>query len=183
MQIRKELIAEFLTAIGEDPKRGGLKETPTRFVRAWKHWTSGYDQDPKDILKEFKDGTENYDEMILVKNIPVYSHCEHHLTPFFGVAHIGYVPYLKIVGLSKLPRLVNIFARRLQIQERLTSQIANALVEHIRPIGVGVVLECRHLCMESRGIQQQGATTITSSIRGAIKNDSAARKEFLDLIK
>lgn len=173
----------LLEYIGEDPQRGGLLETPKRFLKAWDHHTSGYGQDPAEILKVFKDGAEKCDEMVLIRNIPVYSHCEHHLAPFFGVAHVGYIPKGGIVGLSKLSRLVDVFARRLQVQERLTNQIADALVKHLAPLGVAVVIECRHLCMESRGIQQQGSSTITSAMRGAIREDSKARAEVMALIK
>ena len=143
-----------------------------------KEYSSGYGKDPAEILKVFDDGAEKVDEMVLVKSIPVYSHCEHHLAPFFGVAHVGYIPNGKIVGLSKLSRLVDVFAKRLQVQERLTNQIADALEEHLQPLGVGVVIECRHMCMESRGIQRQGATTVTSAMRGALRNDVAARAEI-----
>ncbi len=167
--------------IGEDLKREGLLETPDRVTKAWKHWTSGYAQDPAAILKVFKDGAENYDEMVVVKDIPFYSHCEHHLAPFFGVATIGYIPDGNIVGLSKLSRLLNLYARRLQVQERLTAQVAGALEEHLTPLGVGVVLKARHMCIESRGVAQRGTITVTSALSGAIKNDSKARVEFLAL--
>jgi GTP cyclohydrolase I len=179
----EDICIRLLEHIGEDPFRGGLQETPERFLRAWKHYTKGYDQDPAELLKVFEDGAENVDEMVLVRGIPVYSHCEHHLAPFFGVAHIGYIPSGKIVGLSKLSRLADVFARRLQVQERLTNEIADTLVKHLQPIGVGVVLECRHLCMESRGIQQQGHMTITSAMRGALREKPEARAEFMRLIR
>lgn len=149
----------FLAHLGEDPLRQGLLETPSRADKAWRHWTSGYGLDPANILKVFDDGAEHYDELIVVQGIPVYSHCEHHLAPFFGTATIGYAPDGKIVGLSKLTRLVECFARRLQVQERLTVQIAEALMTHLRPRSVGIVLKCRHLCMESRGIQAVGEET------------------------
>ena len=173
----------LLQYIGEDPFRGGLLETPGRFIKAWDQYTSGYGQNPRDILKVFKDGAEAYDEMVLVKGIPVYSHCEHHLAPFFGVAHIAYIPDGRIVGLSKLSRLVDCYARRLQVQERMTNQIADAIEDHLQPQGVAVVIECRHLCMESRGIQRQGTCTITSAMRGAFREKPEARSEFLGLIK
>jgi len=178
----EDIPIRLLQYLGEDPTRGGLKETPKRFLKAWDHYSSGYDQKPEDILKVFEDGAESYDEMVLVKDIPVYSHCEHHLAPFFGVAHVGYIPDGRIVGLSKLSRLVDIYARRLQVQERLTSQIANALEEHLKPLGVAVVVECRHLCMESRGIQRQGSATVTSAMRGAMREAHEARAEFLTLL-
>lgn len=130
------------------------------------------------MLKAFDDGAENYDEMVVVKDIPFYSMCEHHLAPFFGTARIGYVPSGKVVGLSKLPRLLDVFARRLQVQERITTQVADALMEHLQPRGVGVILTARHLCMESRGVCKQGAATVTSALRGVFK-DAAVRAEFL----
>ena len=169
--------------IGEDAQRGGLLETPNRVVKAWGHWAGGYTMDPKEVLKTFEDGAENYNQIILVKDIPVYSHCEHHLAPFFGVAHVAYIPDGKIVGLSKLSRVVDIFARRLQVQERLTSQVAEALQEALNPKAVGVVIECRHMCMESRGIQRQGASTVTSSMKGLFEWDRSAKEELMNLIR
>lgn len=164
-------------------KRKGLEGTPLRFALAWSFWLSGYKDSPKDVLTTFEDGAEKYDQMIVQRDIPVYSLCEHHLAPFFGVAHIAYIPDGKIVGLSKLSRLTDIYARRLQVQERLTSQIADALHVHLTPKGVGVVLRCRHLCMESRGIQRMGTTTTTSAMRGVMLDDTAARAEFLGLLR
>jgi len=164
-----------------DELRGGLQETPRRVAAAWDFWTSGYGKDPADVLKVFEDGAENYDEMIVVRDIPVYSHCEHHMAAIFGTATVAYIPDGRIVGLSKLSRLVDIFARRLQVQERMTTQIADALDTNLRPIGVGVVLKCRHMCMESRGIQKQGHVTITSALRGVLSEDRAARAEFMAL--
>lgn len=174
---------EFLNVIDPEPDREGLVETPQRMAKAWEHYTSGYNQDPAAVLKVFEDGAEGYDEMVLVKDIPVYSHCEHHLAPFFGVAHIAYIPSRKIVGLSKLSRVTDIYARRLQVQERLTNQIAEALWVNLQPRGVAVVVQCRHFCMESRGIQKQGSSTITSSMRGVFMENLTTRTEFLDLIK
>ncbi len=176
-------IRRILQCVGEDPAREGLEETPSRVAEAWRSWTAGYGQHPKDILKTFKDGSDSYDEMVVVKDIPFYSHCEHHMAPFFGTATIGYIPDGKIVGLSKLSRLLDIYARRLQVQERLTSQVAKALQENLNPLGCGVVIKARHLCMESRGICQQGHHTITSALTGALKTDASARSEFLSLIK
>lgn len=173
----------LLEYIGENPDRGGLQETPKRFLKAWDVWSSGYGVEPKEILKVFKDGAEKCDELVLVRDIPVYSHCEHHLAPFFGVAHVAYIPNGSIVGLSKLSRLVDVFARRLQVQERLTNEIADALTEALAPLGVAVVVECRHLCMESRGIQRQGSATITSAMRGAFKEKPETRAEFFGLVK
>lgn len=173
----------LLEFIGENPKRGGLRETPARFLKAWQEWTAGYGQDPKAVLKEFEDGGEKYDEMIVVSGTPVFSHCEHHMAAIFGCAHVGYIPNGKVVGLSKIPRLIEVFARRLQVQERLTVQIADALQEHLKPKGVGVILQCRHLCLESRGIQKMGTITTTSSLRGRIKEDPQTRAEFLSFTR
>src|SRR5471030_1687783 len=165
----RRLIASF----GEDPDRPGLLETPSRVSKAWKHWTSGYGQDPVELLKAFEDGAEQYNELIVVRGIPVYSHCEHHLAPFFGKATIGYVPNGKIVCFSK----------RLQVQELMTMQIANALMEVLEPKSVGVVVRCRHLCMESRGIRTPGEETITSAMLGEMQPNLALRTEFLALAR
>ncbi len=173
----------FLRSVGEDPNRPGLLETPHRVSKAWKHWTSGYDQNPAEVLKTFEDGAEEYNELIVVRSIPVYSHCEHHLAPFFGKATVGYMPNGKIVGLSKLTRLVDCFAKRLQVQERLTIQVANALMESLQPKAVGVVIRCRHLCMESRGIKTAGEETVTSAMLGELQPNLAMRTEFLDLAR
>ena len=171
----------LLTSLGEDPDRPGLLETPARVTKAWRQWTSGYGQDPLDVLKVFEDGAEQYNELIIVRGIPIYSHCEHHLAPFFGTAAIGYVPNGKIVGLSKLTRLADIFSRRLQVQERMTIQIADALMAVLAPKAVGVVVTCRHLCMESRGIRARGEETITSALLGELQPNLALRTEFLSL--
>lgn len=173
----------FLKSLGEDPDRPGLVETPARVTKAWKHWSSGYGQNPADVLKAFEDGAEEYNELIVVRNIPVYSHCEHHLAPFFGKATVGYMPDGKIVGLSKLTRLVECFAKRLQVQERLTIQVANALMENLQPKAVGVVIRCRHLCMESRGIKTAGEETVTSAMLGELQPNLAMRTEFLHLAR
>ena len=168
----------LLISLGEDPDRAGLVETPSRVAKAWKHWTSGYRKEPAECLKVFEDGAQEYNELIVVRGIPVYSHCEHHLAPFFGSATIGYVPKGKIVGLSKLTHLVDCFAHRLQVQERLTIQIANALMTHLEPQAAGVVIRCRHLCIESRGIRTQGEETVTSSMLGTLQTNPALRAEF-----
>jgi GTP cyclohydrolase I len=173
----------LLESLGEDPTRAGLAETPHRVAKAWQHWTSGYHQDPVELLKAFEDGAEEYNELIVVRNIPVYSHCEHHLAPFFGKATIGYLPNGKIVGLSKLTRLVDCFAKRLQVQERMTVQIANTLMEVLEPKAVGVVVKCRHMCMESRGIRTPGEETITSAMLGELQPNLALRTEFLALAR
>src|SRR3569833_3111532 len=149
----------LLASRGEDPDRPGLAETPARVSRAWKLWTSGFAQDPAEVLKVFEDGAEEYNELIVVRGIPVYSHCEHHLAPFFGTAIVGYVPNGKLVGLPTLTRLVDCFSKRLQVQERMTSQIANALMTHLEPKAVGVVIRCRHLCGGGRGGRAPGGGT------------------------
>lgn len=166
---------------GEDADREGLLETPDRVTRAWEFWTSGYEMDPISILKTFVDGAEGVDEMVVIKDLPFYSHCEHHLSPFFGTATIGYLPDKRIVGLSKLGRLLQIYSRRLQVQERLTCQIADAINETLKPLGCGVIIRARHLCMESRGICQQGHYTVTSALRGIFKTEDSARSEFLGM--
>jgi GTP cyclohydrolase I len=171
----------LLQYIGEDPARGGLLETPTRMAKSWKFWCSGYGREAKDIIKTFDDGAEEYDEMIHVKDIPFYSQCEHHLAPFFGTVTFAYVPDKRIVGLSKMSRLVDVFARRLQVQERLTTQIINAFDEVMHPLGSAITIKARHLCMESRGICQQGSVTTTSALRGVIREQPAARSEFFSL--
>jgi GTP cyclohydrolase I len=182
---KDDIVVRMLQAIvpADEQDRAGIAETPQRVVKAWDEWFGGYHVDLAEIFKTFEDGAEKCDEMVIVRDIPVYSHCEHHLAPFFGVAHIGYVPNNKIVGLSKLSRLVDAFAHRLQVQERLTNQIADAMDTHLAPLGVGVVIECRHMCMESRGIRRQGSKTITSAMRGALLEKPAARAEFMSLIK
>lgn len=180
----QQLFRRLLTIIGEDPDRPGLQETPKRATKAWTDWTAGYHQNPEAVLKVFEDGAELCgDEMVIVKDIEIYSHCEHHLAPFFGCVHIAYIPNGKVVGLSKLARLADVFAKRLQVQERLTNQIANALVDHLQPLGVGVIVEAKHFCMCSRGVGKQGSTTITSALRGAIKDKPEARAEFMSLIR
>jgi GTP cyclohydrolase IA len=175
------LIAAVLRRLGEDPTRGGLARTPERVARSLEFLTGGYAQDVDAVLNGavFE---ETYSEMVLVRDIEVYSLCEHHLLPFHGRAHVAYVPDGRVVGLSKLPRLVDVFARRLQVQERLTVDIASALDRAIRPLGVGVVIEAAHLCMMMRGVQRQGSRTVTSSMRGVFLTDSRTRAEFLDLI-
>jgi len=176
-----DIPTRLLQLIGENPEREGLRETPARFIKSWLEITEGYRIDPSSVLKVFEDGAEKCDEMVVQRDIPLYSNCEHHMVPFFGVAHIAYIPSGKVVGLSKLARLTNVFARRLQVQERLTNQIADALNEHLQPQGVAVVLQCRHLCMEMRGVQRIGTSTMTSALRGLLK-EGEARSEFFSLI-
>lgn len=183
MALTESHVREFLDLIGEDVERQGLQDTPKRVMKAWYEWTNGYGRDPREVLKSFSDGAENYDQLVVVRDIPFYSHCEHHLAPFFGRVHIGYIPGDRIVGLSKFPRLVDIYAHRLQVQERLTQQIATAIEECLKPSGVGVVIEARHLCMESRGICRAGSITVTSALKGALKDEPDARSEFLGLTR
>ena len=174
-----DMVWHMIGKLGDDPDREGLLDTPQRFEKAWRFWSSGYGQDPAKVLKVFKDGAAGVNEMVVQTDIPVYSHCEHHLAPFFGIAHIGYIPAGHVVGLSKFKRLVDIFARRLQVQERLTQQIADAFMEHVQPKGVAVILQCRHMCMESRGVNTAGSLTTTSALLGIFHDDQAARQEFL----
>ncbi len=174
-----DAVEVLLSSVEPNPTRSGLTETPERVAKAWDEWTSGYDVNIGDIFKTFEDGAENYDEMVVVNNIPFYSHCEHHMAMFFGHVSIGYIPSGRIVGLSKLSRLVDAYAKRLQVQERLTNQISDAIEEHLKPLGIGVVIQARHMCMESRGICKQGHHTITSSLRGVIKEEPVTRAEFL----
>ncbi len=178
----KGLVTALLKEIGEDPGREGLERTPARVAQALRFLTQGYQQDPQKILNDavFEEG---YDEMVLVKDIDFYSLCEHHLLPFFGRVHIAYVPDGRIVGLSKLPRMVEMFARRLQVQERLTTELAQTLSDVLRPKGVAVVVEAIHLCMMMRGVQQQNAFAITSSLRGEFAEDPKTRAEFMELIR
>jgi GTP cyclohydrolase IA len=174
-------VRQILGELGEDPERDGLKRTPERFEKALRFLTSGYQQDPAKLLNGAMFDVA-YDEMVVVKDIEVYSLCEHHLLPFFGKCHVAYLPNKKVVGLSKVARLVDMFARRLQIQERLTSQIANAIQEQLHPQGVGVILEARHLCMVMRGVEKQNSTTTTSAMLGAFRDNKQTRDEFLALV-
>ncbi len=176
------LVRRMLELIGEDPDRDGLLHTPERFEKALRFLTSGYHQDPGKLLNGAM-FTVCYDQMVLVKDIEVYSLCEHHMLPFFGKCHVAYIPDKKVVGLSKIPRLVNMFARRLQIQERLTNQIATAIQAKISPLGVGVVIEARHLCMVMRGVEKQNSQTVTSAMLGAFRDNVQTREEFLSLIR
>lgn len=172
-------VRELLLALGEDPNREGLKETPARVARALAENFAGLWQTAEDVLTTTFD--EGHRELVVVRDIEVYSHCEHHLTPFHGVAHIGYIPNGRITGLSKLARLVDVFARRPQVQERLTSQIADAMVRILDPLGVMVVIDCEHLCMSMRGVRKSEARTVTSAVRGGLR-DAATRSEAMSLI-
>jgi GTP cyclohydrolase I len=173
---------EVLQNIGEDPERDGLKRTPERTAKAMQFLTRGYQEDPAQLLRGALFEVD-YDEMVIVKDIEMFSLCEHHLLPFYGKVHVAYLPKGKVIGLSKIPRLVDVFARRLQVQERLTKQIAEAIKEAIDPIGVGVVIEARHLCMMMRGVEKQHSATVTSSMLGAFRDEHQTREEFLSLIR
>jgi len=176
-----DLVRKMLILIGEDPNREGLRRTPERFEKAFRYLTSGYRQDPDKLLNGAMFSV-CYDNMVVVKDIELYSLCEHHLLPFFGKCHVAYIPNKKVVGLSKIARLVNMYARRLQIQERLTSQIAKAIQEKLSPEGVGVVVEARHLCMVMRGVEKQHSAAMTSAMLGAFRENKQTRDEFLSLI-
>ena len=178
----EELLREVLLRLGEDPDREGLRRTPQRTARALEYLTKGYREDPEELLRGALCSVA-YDQMVIVKDIEMFSLCEHHLLPFFGKVHIAYVPKGKVIGLSKLPRLVDIFARRLQVQERLTTQIAETIQKAIEPQGVGVVIEARHLCMMMRGVEKQHSAAVTSSMLGCFREELEARQEFLSLIR
>ncbi len=184
MNIKKtqELVKELLIQIGEDPEREGLMRTPLRVAKAYEFLTKGYRENLDEIMNKAI-FSEKYDEMVIVKDIDFYSLCEHHMLPFFGKAHVAYIPNGKIIGLSKLPRLVDYFARRLQVQERLTQQIAETLNEYLHPDGVGVVIEAMHMCMMMRGVEKQNSIATTSAMIGSFKEDERTRAEFLTLIK
>ncbi|HHC07388.1 MAG TPA: GTP cyclohydrolase I FolE [Actinobacteria bacterium] len=176
-------IRSLLAELGEDPKREGLRRTPLRVAKALEFLTSGYDATVAEVVNDAVFDAEGAEEMVLVKNIEYYSLCEHHLLPFFGKAAVAYLPKGKIIGLSKIARIVDVFARRLQVQERLTNQIADALTEILDPHGVAVVIEGRHLCMMMRGVQKQDSAMVTSAMRGTFKEDARTRSEFLDLVR
>jgi GTP cyclohydrolase IA len=177
-----DLVRQMIAQLGEDPNREGLRRTPERFEKALRFLTSGYRQDPAKILNGAMFSV-TYDEMVVVKDIEVYSLCEHHLLPFFGKCHVAYIPNKKVVGLSKIARLVNMYARRLQIQERLTSQIAQTLEDQLSPQGVGVIVEARHLCMVMRGVEKQHSAAMTSAMLGVFRENKQTRDEFLSLIR
>src|SRR6202521_3617353 len=177
-----DLVRRMLVLLGEDPNREGLRRTPERFEKAMRFLTSGYRQDPEKLLNGAM-FTVCYDQMVLVKDIEVYSLCEHQLLPFFGKCHVAYIPDKKVVGLSKIARLVNMYARRLQIQERLTSQIATVVENKLSPQGVGVIIEARHLCMVMRGVEKQNSIAISSAMLGAFRENKQTRDEFLSLVR
>jgi GTP cyclohydrolase I len=177
----KALVKTLLSEIGEDPKREGLLNTPKRVAKAYEFLTRGYDQDIDEVMNKAV-FNERYDEMVLVKNIDFYSMCEHHLLPFYGKVHVAYIPNGKIVGLSKIPRIVEVFARRLQVQERMTQQIADTIQKYLQPNGVAVVSEAFHMCMMMRGVEKQNSSATTSAMLGVFQEDARTRMEFLDLI-
>lgn len=177
----EESVKTMLRSVGEDPEREGLQKTPERVFKAYKFMFGGYEQDPREILKSALFTSSN-DEMVLIKDIELYSTCEHHLLPIIGRAHIAYIPNGKVVGLSKIPRVVDVFSRRMQIQEQLTEQIAEAINDTIQPKGVAVVIQARHMCMEMRGVEKINSTTTSSALRGLFKRDEKTRSEFFDLI-
>ena len=177
-----ELVREQLVRLGEDPEREGLARTPERVEQALRYLTKGYETDPEKILKGAL-FTVEYDEMVIVKDVEMFSMCEHHMLPFFGKVHVAYIPNGKVIGLSKIPRLIDAFARRLQVQERLTTQIAECIQNAIHPQGVGVVIEARHLCMMMRGVEKQHSSAVTSSMLGSFRNEENTRQEFLSLLK
>jgi GTP cyclohydrolase IA len=177
-----ELVDSLLVELGENPRRQGLRSTPERVSRSLRELTDGYGVKPEDVIADAI-FDQDYDEMVVVKDIPFYSLCEHHMLPFFGQVHVGYLPKGKVVGLSKIPRLVEVFSHRLQIQEQLTNQVAEALNVALAPRGVGVVVEARHLCMEMRGVETPGGRMITSCMLGTFRRDPRTRSEFLDLVR
>jgi GTP cyclohydrolase I len=178
----QDIIRQLLADLGEDPLREGLQNTPKRVEKSLKFLTSGYEADVDAVLNNALFAVD-YNEMVIVKDIDFYSLCEHHLLPFFGKCHVAYIPQGRVLGLSKIPRLVEIFARRLQVQERLTNQIAETLREKIRPLGVGIVVEASHLCMSMRGVEKQNSVAVTSAMLGVFQHDARTRMEFLDLIR
>src|SRR6195256_944860 len=178
----QDAIRKLLADLGEDPAREGLRDTPKRVEKAYKFLTSGYGADIDEVLNNAL-FTVDYSEMVIVKDIDFYSLCEHHLLPFFGKCHIAYIPTDKVIGLSKIPRLVDVFSRRLQVQERLTSQIADTIRDKIAPLGVAVVMEATHLCMSMRGVQKQNSFALTSAMHGLFRDSARTRMEFLELIK
>lgn len=179
----EKLFEQFLEIVDPAHPRSGTSETPLRMAKAWCEWTSGYATDPAELLKTFDDGAETYDQFVIVHNIPVRSNCEHHSARIEGIAHVGYLPNRRIVGLSKLARVTDAFARRLQVQERLTDQIAHTINDVLEPRAVGVIIRAEHGCMSTRGVKIHGSTTTTSCMLGALQNDAAARAEFIDLCK
>lgn len=178
----EKAVEEILSAVGENPQREGLLKTPERVAKAYSHLLKGYEESADEILNGAI-FNETYSEMVIVKDIEVYSLCEHHMLPFFGKAHVAYIPDGKIVGLSKIPRVVDVFSRRLQVQERLTIEIRDSIQKALNPVGVAVVLDCHHLCMQMRGVSKQNSTTVTSAFSGEFLNNDTTRKEFVSLLQ
>lgn len=179
--MKEHLIKEMLLNIGEDPQREGLLDTPNRVVRSWQQLYSGYNQDPKELFTVFE--SDGYDQIVLLKNIEFYSMCEHHILPFFGKAHIAYIPQKRVIGISKLARLLEVFSRRLQIQERIGLQVIAQLDKYLDPLGSACVLEAQHLCMIARGVNKQNSIMVTSALSGVFKEENYARAELMKLIK
>lgn len=175
-------VRTLLRWAGDDPEREGLLDTPDRVIRAYGEWFQGYDQDPVDLLQRTFQEVDGYDEMVVLRDIRFESYCEHHMAPIIGKAHVGYIPTDRVVGISKLARLVNVFAKRLQVQEKMTAQIANVLMEVLRPHGVAVVMEGEHHCMSTRGVHRHGVSMVTSTMLGNFRQDPRTRKEFMDII-
>ena len=184
IQVMAKIVRSMLPLMGEDPEREGLKETPMRMAKAWKFLTSGYDQDPAVVMKQFD--SDGYNQLILLKDIEVYSLCEHHGLPFWGRAHVAYIPNGKVLGVSKMARVVDIFAKRLQIQERLCEQVAQSIMEHLKPTGAACIIEAAHLCMQMRGVEKQHSKMITSSLKGIFLEDTpgghSARAELMQMV-
>jgi GTP cyclohydrolase I len=175
-------VRTLLRWAGDDPDREGLQDTPDRVIRAYREWFAGYEQDPVDMLARTFEEVDGYDEMVVLRDIRFESYCEHHMAPIIGKAHVGYIPTDRVVGISKLARLVNVFAKRLQVQEKMTAQIANVLMEVLRPRGVAVVMEGEHHCMSTRGVHRHGVSMVTSTMLGNFREDHRTRKEFMDII-
>jgi len=182
-QEAEDAVRTLLRWAGDDPRREGLRETPARVVKAYEEFFGGYRQDPKEVLERVFAEVDGYDDLVLVRDIPFFSHCEHHVVPFYGKAHIGYYPTEGVVGLSKLARLVDVFAKRLQTQETMTVQIANAIDHHLSPRGVAVLVEAEHMCMSMRGVLKQGAATVTSQFLGAFHNNPVEQAHFYTLLR
>lgn len=178
----EEAVKTLLSWAGEDVKREGLRDTPKRVVKAYEDWFSGYNEDPKEVLKKTFSELEGYDEIIMLRDIRIESHCEHHIAPFIGSAHVAYLPNKRVVGISKLARIAKIFSKRMQVQEKLTAQIANCIHDVLRPKGVAVVIEAQHQCMTTRGINAPGISMVTSQLLGKFRTDSSTRREFFSII-
>jgi len=178
----EEAVRTLIRWAGDDPRREGLLDTPKRVVRAYREWFSGYAEDPAAVLLRTFEEVEGYDEMIVLRDIRFESHCEHHLAPIIGRAHVAYLPDRRVVGISKLARLVDLYAKRMQIQEKMTAQIADTLEEVLQPLGVGVIIDAAHQCMSTRGVHKAGVSMVTSRMRGAFRNDASTRREFLAIV-